>query len=234
MIFNKNLIAENFSRGSKTYDEAAQVQLSEARELVALISPYLKKDSRILDLGSGTSFIAKQLATYEITEVDISVEMLNSWRDRPSNIKAIQADFENLPFAENSFDLIVSSFALQWSSDFEKNFSRFFSLLRPGGVFAFCLPTNGSLPELSAFNINEFPNNFLIKDALNKSGFNVEFFVQKTVQQNFLNKREAVIFLKRIGANSPTKTRLPLKASLSKNISPQFSWNISHFICSKK
>ncbi len=234
MDLDKNLIAKNFSRGSKTYDEAAQIQLAEAKELVALISSYLKKDSRILDLGSGTSFIAKQLSTYEITEVDISVEMLNSWRERPSNVTAIQADFENLPFAESSFDLIISSFALHWSSDFEKNFLRFFSLLKPNGVFAFCLPTFGSLPELEAFNINEFPTNYLIKDALNKSGFDEKFFAQKTVQQKFATNREMVIFLKRIGANSPTKTKLPLKNSLSKNTHPKLSWNSSHFICTKK
>ena len=120
MHFNKNLIAKNFSLGAKTYDEAAQVQLASAEELVAFIMPYLKKDVQILDLGSGTSFIAKQLATYEITEVDISAEMLNSWHERPSNVTAIQADFENLPFVKNSFDLIISSFALQWISDFEK------------------------------------------------------------------------------------------------------------------
>lgn len=233
MIFNKNLIAKNFSRGSKTYDEAAQVQLAEAKELVASALPYLKKDSRILDLGSGTSFIAKGLSTYDITEVDISAEMLAAWHDRPSNITAIQADFENLPFAENSFDLIISSFALHWISDFEKNFSRFFSLLKPNGVLAFCLPTQGSLPELVAFNINEFPSNSVIKNALKKSGFHEKFFVEKITQQNFQTRNEALKFLKRIGANSPAKTKLPLKRSAYKNAGSALSWHISHFICTK-
>jgi ubiquinone/menaquinone biosynthesis C-methylase UbiE len=214
MHFNKNLIAKNFSLGAKTYDEAAQVQLASAEELVALILPYLKKDVQILDLGSGTSFIAKQLAAYEITEVDISAEMLNSWHERPSNVTAIQADFENLPFVKNSFDLIISSFALQWISDFEKNFSQFFELLRPNGIFAFCLPTNGSLEEIQDFNINEF-------------------LVQKTIQQKFQNNREALKFLKRIGANSPTKTKLPLKSSTYKNLGDALSWNISYFIYAK-
>ncbi len=233
MHFNKNLIAKNFSLGAKTYDEAAQVQLSSAEELVAFILPYLKKDVQILDLGSGTSFIAKQLATYEITEVDISAEMLNSWHERPSNVTAIQADFENLPFVKNSFDLIISSFALQWISDFEKNFSQFFELLRPNGIFAFCLPTNGSLEEIQDFNINEFPTNSEIKNALEKSRFNEKFFVQKTIQQKFQNNREALKFLKRIGANSPAKTRLPLKSSNYKNLGDALSWNISYFIYTK-
>jgi len=233
MHFNKNLIAKNFSLGAKTYDEAAQVQLASAEELVAFILPYLKKDVQILDLGSGTSFVAKQLATYEITEVDISAEMLNYWHERPSNVTAIQADFENLPFVKNSFDLIISSFALQWISDFEKNFSQFFELLRPNGTFAFCLPTNGSLEEIQDFNINEFPTNSVIKNALEKSRFNEKLFLQKTIQQKFQNNREALKFLKRIGANSPAKTRSPLKSSPYKNLGDALSWNISYFIYTK-
>ena len=239
MSFNKNLIAENFSLGSKTYDDAAQVQLKAAQELVRLISPYLKKDSQILDLGSGTSFISKEILSHEayseisITEIDISSEMLNSWKDRPSNITTIQADIEQLPIFEKKFDLIISSFALQWISDFEKNFLNFSSLLKANGILALCLPTQGSLQEFLDFNINEFPTNSAIKEALEKAEFNEKSFSQKIIQQDFATNREALKFLKRIGANSPKKTRLPLKPSSYKNIGNKLSWHISHFISAK-
>jgi hypothetical protein len=117
--------------------------------------------------------------------------------------------------------------------DFEKNFSQFFELLRPNGTFAFCLPTNGSLEEIQDFNINEFPTNSGIKNALEKSRFNEKLFLQKTIQQKFQNNREALKFLKRIGANSPAKTRLPLKSSTYKNLGNALSWNISYFIYTK-
>lgn len=170
---------------------------------------------------------------FRITEVDIATDMLESWSERPSNIETIIADFENLPFEENSFDLILSSFSLQWSSDFVKNFTHFFSFLKPGGIFAFCVPTNGSLLEMSDFNINEFPTNKTLKTSLQKAGFKQEFFVDKIVSQNFSNRRDLFKFLKQIGADSPLKTQLPLKKVASKKIGSQLSWKVSHFLCTK-
>lgn len=233
MSFDKNLIAKNFSLGAKTYDEAAQIQLETARDLVELIRPYLVKNSRILDLGSGTSFIAKQISNYDITEVDIASDMLKSWVDRPSNVKTICADFEKLNFAKESFDLILSSFSLQWSEDFVKNFQQYFSFLSPGGIFAFALPVYGSLSELNNFNLNELPENSLIKSTLKRVGFKEKFFAEKHLNQDFVTNYDLIRFLKRIGANSPNKRGLPLNRRLSKNIGTQLSWRISHFVSEK-
>jgi malonyl-CoA O-methyltransferase len=233
MSFDKNLIAKNFSLGAKTYDEAAQIQLETARDLVDLIRPYLLKNSRILDLGSGTSFIAKQISNHDVTEVDIAADMLKSWADRPSNVKTICADFEKLNFAKESFDLILSSFSLQWSEDFAKNFQQYFSFLSPGGIFAFALPVYGSLSELKNFNLNEMPQNSLLKLALKDSGFREKFFVEKEAIQLFKNSRDLLKFLKRIGANSPKKRELPLNRRPSKNVGTRLSWRISYFVFEK-
>jgi len=238
MNFDKNLVAKNFSLGAKTYDEAAQIQLSTAKDLVDLIRPYLKKNSQILDLGSGTSFIAKQISTYEITEVDIAPNMLESWRERPSNIKTICADFEKLTFVEASFDLILSSFSLQWSSDFVKNFARYFSFLKPGGIFAFALPIKGSLPELSGFNLNDLPENITLKSALKNAGFEKKIFAEKDLFQDFASSKNLVKFLKEIGANSPQKRpqkrELPLNGKINKNVGKRLSWRVSYFVFEKK
>lgn len=238
MDFDKNLIAKNFSLGAKTYDEAAQIQLLTAKDLVGLIEPYLKKNSQILDLGSGTSFVAKQISTYEITEVDIASNMLQLWHERPSNIKTICADFEKLDFAEESFDLILSSFSLQWSSDFAKNFARYFSFLKPGGIFAFALPTSGSLPELQGFNLNDFPENFTLKSALKKSGFSEKIFIEKNSYQDFESTKNLLKFLRKIGANSPQKrsekSELPLNKKINKNVGKRLSWRVSYFVFEKK
>lgn len=251
-MIDKKIIARNFSRGAKNYDEAAEVQAIAARELVELV--LLHESSTILDLGSGTSFIAKEILkknkNVKITEVDISAEMLKSWVDRPSNVTAIQADIENLSFEKNSFDLIISSFSLQWISDFEKNFSRFFELLKPNGIFAFCLPLDGSLHELKSqdfFNFNALPQLTEIKSALAKSGFHTEKFIGKTITQNFQDGREALRSLKEIGANSSssqkkilTKKQLEqfdnfcLKNCAGDNKNFSISWSLSFFIAKKQ
>lgn len=268
-MFDKETIKKNFSRGAKNYNEAASIQAKAASELVKLatdLSPFLNKNSdrkkiKILDLGSGTSFVSKSLIKKleandsEITtifELDISPEMLNSWHERPSNIFPIQGDIENLSFEKNSFDLILSSFALHWISDFEKIFSQIFSLLKPHGIFAFCLPTKQSLRELKAaktFQISDFPCDKNLKLALERSGFREKKFEKVIVKQNFKNGVEALKLLKKIGANY-SKNSSKNRNFLGKNALTHFnkfclknfgdehknfatSWEISYFISSK-
>lgn len=294
-MFSKKIIAKNFSRGVKAYDETAVVQRKAAGELCELILPFLDtsslaegRESRefkskpklarssafrakddemcILDLGSGTSFVAKKLLTgnlqlttddrrltpddLKIFELDLSAEMLQSWRDRPANVFPIQGDIENPPFKNHSFDLIISSFSLQWIEDFEKTFSKIFSLLKPNGTFAFCVPTSESLPELRAeniFNLNDLPKIKDLKSALKKSGFVEIFFQKKIVKQNFENGYEALNSLKKIGANYSKKkekkiTKTQLKHFRLKNFQREnknlysLTWIEAYFIlkCSEK
>jgi malonyl-CoA O-methyltransferase len=301
-MFDKKIIQKNFSRGAGRYDEAAVVQKEAAEELCELVTKWTPQQVRgdkagrnlsplsprtrcrvqkILDLGSGTSFIAKKLLTYDkwrseasnlqfaqqrnkknskylrltpydskIFELDLSTEMLQSWHDRPSNVFPIQGDIENPPFENHSFDLIISSFSLQWIEDFEKNFSKIFSLLKPKGTFAFCIPTFESLPELreeNIFNLNDLPKIEDLKSALKKSGFVEVFFQRKIVKQNFENGYEALKSLKEIGANYSkkkekkiTKTQLKhfrLKNFQQENKNPySLTWIEAYFIlkCSEK
>lgn len=282
-MFDKKIIQKNFSRVAGRYDEAAVVQREAVKELCELVVRHKASGVRrglILDLGSGTSFIAKKLLTYDkwrseasnlqfaqqrnkknskylrltpydskIFELDLSAEMLQSWHDRPSNVFPIQGDIENPPFRNHSFDLIISSFSLQWIEDFEKNFSKIFSLLKPSGTFAFCLPTDGSLTELKSaniFNFNELPKIKNLKSALKKSGFTEIFFAKKIVKQNFQNGLEALKSLKKIGANYSdqqkkiiTRTQLNhfnkfcLKNFGTTNKNIEISWSVSYFLLQK-
>ena len=251
--FDKNIIAKNFSRGAKNYDQLATPQLAAAKNLVNLASPFFKDDCQILDLGSGTSFIGKELfASHKeiarnsrLFEVDMSPQMLNSWTNRPANVFALQGDMENLSFAPDSFDIIFSSFALHWLSDFDKCFLQLPSILKKNGCIAFCLPTHGSLLELSSagiFQFNEFPKNSAIQDSLKRQGLREKKFICEKVKQKFLDGYEALKFIKKIGGNYTsskkilTKSRLAefnsfcLKNFSSDNKSFELSWNVSYFV----
>ena len=74
------------------------------------------KPERILDLGCGTGNLTEQIRLHfpdaEITAVDISGEILKECETRFSGdrqIRYVQADFRDLPFASKSFDLVMSS-----------------------------------------------------------------------------------------------------------------------------
>ena len=261
--FPTKTIAENFSKAAKNYDAAAEVQKLAARKLCEIALPFVKENSQILDLGSGTSFLAREFLNHEqfrqknvkFYEVDLSLEMLQCWVSRPKeNFFAIQADIENLPFQPQSFDLIISSFSLQWLKDFEKTFARIFEILKPNGVFVFCLPTSGSLFELREaslasecnFNFNELPKIENLKSALKKSGFEEKKFVEEVLKQTFENGSEGLKSLKRIGAGLPTKKRnvvsktqlkqfnnFCLKNFSADNKSTRLSWFVPYFASEK-
>jgi malonyl-ACP O-methyltransferase BioC len=250
----KNSIKKNFSKAAKNYDKVAKIQKLAAKNLVEFVSPFIKKNHKILDLGSGTSFVAKNLFALkknsEIFEIDLALEMLKSWRDRPKNIFTIQADFEKLPFKNSSFDIIISSFSLQWlEKNFDKNFADFFALLKPGGIFAFCLPSNQSLSELKStkiFGFNQLPKTEDVKKTLKKCGFKEIFFEEVKLKQEFSTGLSALKSLKETGAShlwqkrkSITKKQLQefnsfcLKNSLLKNKKFAVSWFIPYFISKK-
>lgn len=256
----KKLIAKNFSRASVSYNKYALVQKSSAKDLCLLALPLISKPAKILDLGSGTSFLAQEFYKNlkanqtKFYELDLSLRMLKYWSERPDeNFFSIQADIEDLPFKPNSFDLVISSFSLQWLNNFEKTFAQIFSILKPGSMFAFCLPTYGSLFELREasihsecdFNFNELPKIKNLKSALEKSGLKEVFFSTKTFQQPFKSNLEALRSLKKIGAKSLVKkNNLVSKVQLqrfndfylkkfSDNTKVRLSWLVSYFIFTK-
>jgi malonyl-ACP O-methyltransferase BioC len=255
----KNLIEKNFSAAAKNYDEAAQIQRLAANNLCDLVAKNFDyENKKILDLGSGSSFIAKNISAQkkncEIFEVDLAQAMLDLWACRPQNILAIKGDIENLSFKKNSFDLLISSFSLQWLSNFEKTFSDFFSILKPQGILAFSLPTAESLSELrrasidsaSNFNFYDLPEISHINSAFTQAGFVKKIHNSEILKQEFVNGVAALKALKKIGANySPAKKRpitkeklarfnsLCLKGGASENRNIAVSWHISYFYLQK-
>lgn len=255
--FNKKIIADKFSNSAKNYDEFATAQKEAAETLFHLTSPYLKADSKILDLGSGSSFLAKKFnqKNNQIFEIDLAFNMLNLWQNRPENILAIQADIENLPFKNNSFDLLVSSFSLQWLNSFDQAFESFYELLKKDGILSFCIPNNESLQELKIaslesgcnFNFNNLPKIEDLLSGLIKAGFVEKNIAEQTLKSEFDHGLQALHSIKKIGANHTKKGKkniskqhlekfnnFCLKNFHNKNKKFELSWKVSYLTLIKK
>lgn len=74
----------------------------------------LNSENRILDVGTGTGFLALLLAEmgYEVVGIDISEEMLKVAKKKAEEkglkVKFLTGNAENLDFKENEFDAVVS------------------------------------------------------------------------------------------------------------------------------
>lgn len=101
--------------------------------------PELPVDAKVLDLCTGTGDIVKLLKhrfpNAQITGADFSAEMLNIARRKHRGTNFVQADCLELPFADESFDLITMSFGLRNTTDYNRAMSEIKRVLKPNGVF---------------------------------------------------------------------------------------------------
>jgi SAM-dependent methyltransferase len=100
---------------------------------------------RSLEIGAGTGYFSLNLlqagAVEEATCTDISPGMvgtlaLNAERLGLS-VRAARADAESLPFADESFDLVLGHAVLHHLPDLHAAFDEFHRVLAPGGMIAF-------------------------------------------------------------------------------------------------
>ena len=111
------------------------------KKAVKMVTPNSPK--LILDVATGTGDFAIEMANMlhpdKITGIDIANAMLDIGRKKihrkglDSLIEMQEADSENMPFADNSFDLASSAFGVRNFEDLEKGLSEMLRVLKPGG-----------------------------------------------------------------------------------------------------
>ncbi|MCC5915911.1 MAG: bifunctional demethylmenaquinone methyltransferase/2-methoxy-6-polyprenyl-1,4-benzoquinol methylase UbiE [Cryomorphaceae bacterium] len=100
------------------------------------------KSEKILDVATGTGDLAialSKLNPKKIIGVDISNGMLEIGRKKVAKrvlekqIELIYGDSENLPFEDNSFDLVTVAFGVRNFENLEKGMREMLRVLKPGG-----------------------------------------------------------------------------------------------------
>ncbi|XP_014851272.1 PREDICTED: NADH dehydrogenase [ubiquinone] 1 alpha subcomplex assembly factor 5 [Poecilia mexicana] len=105
-----------------------------------------------LDMGGGKSYIAEHLSKEVVQRLvltDVSQQALKLGRRSEIPTRSVVADEEFLPFRENSFHLVVSSFSLHWINDLPRVLSeQIHRVLKPDGVFIGAMAGGDTLYEL--------------------------------------------------------------------------------------
>ena len=208
-------VSRHFGGAARTYDAHADVQLSAARALIALLPADLQP-TRALDLGAGTAPMARRLQERlpqsHWLALDIALPMLQEAQTRGrlnARYSAVCADVMRLPLAHQSMDLLYSSFALQWCQQLPALAAELTRVTAPGGVFALCVPVAGTLGELrdswaeadSAPHVNRFHTLQDWEAAFVAAGWFTETAHQWQVQQHYPDVRAISHMLRATGAH---------------------------------
>lgn len=140
-----------YDRAASSYDRFRERWLAIAgrsaeQAMLSDLAAVLKPGARVLDAGCGTGALSRQMLvscpTIELTMLDLSAEMLARTSDLPG--KRLQGSVLELPFADDSFDIVVSAWVIETVVDPLAAVTELLRVLTPGGrlVYTFC-----SLPE---------------------------------------------------------------------------------------
>jgi arsenite methyltransferase len=128
-------------------DELANVPETAVQSFAGVANPWtmgrLAAGERVLDLGSGAgtdALVAAQMVGPEghVTGIDMTPEMLATARAAAAemgatNVEFVESEAEHLPFAEESFDVVISNGVIDLIPDKDAVFSELHRVLVPGG-----------------------------------------------------------------------------------------------------
>ena len=111
----------------------AVVDRLEKRLIMRMATPRTRESA--LDVGTGTGHYAACLADLgmQVTGIDPSAAMLAVARARPIDVTWREGDATALPYADGSFDLVLSVTALEFVADAAAALAEMYRVLRPGG-----------------------------------------------------------------------------------------------------
>jgi len=110
---------------------------------------------RVLDVGAGTGMLMRQIRTLYADALMVGLDQaagmgncgIAGTRGR-GGIARVTGDGESLPFADRSFDLVLSTSTFQWLNSLDAAFREIERVLAPGGCFRFALFGGRTMAEL--------------------------------------------------------------------------------------
>jgi len=172
---------EGYDLWAEYYDKTLSFLNSlEGNELNLILS--CVEGKKVLDLGCGTGRGIKHLYDFKAADVygvDVSKKMLEIAKKKFKKANFILADAENLPFEDESFDVVTALFLIVHVGDLKKTFEEAYRVLKNGGFFILSNINQRKPPKLKIYNDEVIIESFYhmpkhVISALEDSFFDIE------------------------------------------------------------
>ncbi|AWB10745.1 2-octaprenyl-6-methoxy-1,4-benzoquinone methylase /demethylmenaquinone methyltransferase [Thermodesulfobium acidiphilum] len=204
----KELVLETFSKISNVYDYMNDfMTLGMHRDWKnLLIKETFKfyKGSDVLDIGSGTGdlvfLVKKRYPDVRVVALDINDNMIKKLRQRIErnnikNVEIVKSFAEDMPFENESFGAIISSYTVRNLEDIERSFKEIYRITKKPGVFGFL-----ELSEPKIFkNLFWFYLDKILPFFGEKIGCREEYEYLGQSLRAFLSPEKITLLLKRVG-----------------------------------
>ncbi len=147
VIKDKEVIISMFNSIAAKYDSACHILSFGVDKLWrkrCVKSIKNKSNIEILDIATGTGDLAIELLTLNpkrIVGIDISEQMLEIAKEKfkkhiNTDVSLLIADVENMPFPDNSFDVVTIGFGIRNFENIEKAIKEIYRVLKPNGQYS--------------------------------------------------------------------------------------------------
>jgi ubiquinone/menaquinone biosynthesis C-methylase UbiE len=101
------------------------------------------QDLLLLDAGCGTGFFSAQALKRgaKVFSLDIGINLLKETRKKGLSL-LVAADVEKMPFASNTFDIVISSECIEHTTSPQAAVKDMIRILRPGGTIIITCPNH--------------------------------------------------------------------------------------------
>jgi len=147
------------------------------------------KGKKILDVGAGTGRLSLPLFNEGalVTALDVSAEMLKLLKQKQPDIDIVTGEAEDMPFPDNTFDVVVCAFLIVHLKDPIVFFDEVYRVLKPGGKFLVTNINQKEPPEVKTkdgmIKIESYYHRpEKIRDLLNELSFTI--LDEKTIEES--------------------------------------------------